>query len=112
MKKLEAIVEPFLLDGVKEALNDIGIDGITVSDVGGHGRENGHRQIYRGHESVVDVLPQIKIEMVVSDEQLEDVLLAVTRAARGGSIGDGRIFVSDVADVVRIRTGHRGEFAL
>lgn len=112
MKKLEAIIQPFLLDNVKKALDDLGVDGMTVSDVRGHSHQNGHRQVYRGQEYTVDVLPQIKIELVVSDDQLEDIVTAVSRAARNGTIGDDRIFISDLSDVIRIRTGHRGELAI
>jgi len=112
MKKIEAIIQPFHLDQVKQALNDLGIDSITITDVRGHGRPNGQKQVYRGQEFVMDVLPQIKIEMVVPDEQSEDVVLAVSRAARSGDPGDGQIFISDISDAVRIRTGFRGDLAL
>jgi nitrogen regulatory protein P-II 1 len=112
MKKLEAVIQPYLLDDVKQALDKLGIDGMTVSDVRGHGRHNGHRQVYRGQEYTVDVLPQIKIEVVVSDDQVEELVTTVSAAVRSGIIGDGMIFISDLSDVVRIRTGHRGELAI
>jgi len=112
MKKVEAIIQPFLLEEVKRALNDIGIESMMISDVRGHNLREGHVQVYRGREYLLDSLPQIRIEMVVPDEQSEDVVAAVSGAVRSGKTGDGKIFISDMADVVRIRTGHRGEFAL
>ena len=112
MKKLEAIIQPSKLDEVKHALTGIGIDGMTVSEVRGHGRQKGHREVYRGHEYTVDFLPKIKIEIVVPSEQSEEVVEALSGAARSGKIGDGKIFVSDVADAIRIRNGQRGDLAL
>ncbi len=112
MKKVEAIVQPFKTDEVKEALKTIGIDGMTVTEVRGHGRQKGHKEIYRGQEYTVDLLPKVKFEMVVQDARLEEVLAALTAAARTGKIGDGKIFVIDVLDVIRIRNGDRGESAL
>lgn len=112
MKKIEAIIQPFKMDDVREALKGIGIDGITISDVRGHGRQKGHREVYRGQEYNVDLLPKLKLEMVVPSERFEDVLQALREAARTGKIGDGKIFVFDVAEAVRIRNGDRGEMAL
>ena len=112
MKKLVAIIQPFMLDEVRQALNDIGIESMTISDVRGHSRQKGDKVVYRGQEYTVDLLPKIKIEMVVPAERSEDVVSAVSGAARRGKLDDGKIFISDVADVVRIRTGERGEFAL
>ncbi len=105
MKKVEAIIKPFKLDDVREALSAIGITGMTVTEVKGFGRQKGHTELYRGAEYVVDFLPKIKIELIISDDQLEPSLNAITQAARTGKIGDGKIFVSDVQKVVRIRTG-------
>ncbi|RMG57659.1 MAG: P-II family nitrogen regulator [Deltaproteobacteria bacterium] len=112
MKKIEAIIKPFKLDEVKEALNDIGVQGMTVVEVKGYGRQKGHTELYRGAEYVVDFLPKIKIELIVTDDMAEKVIETIETAARTGRIGDGKIFVSDVADVVRIRTGERGEDAI
>jgi nitrogen regulatory protein P-II 1 len=112
MKKLEAIIQPFMLDEVTQALNDIGIANMTISDVRGHSRRRGPKKVYRGQEYSANLLPKIKIEMVVPLERLEDVVSAVRGAARSGKIGNGKIFISDIADAVRIRTGDRGEFAL
>src|SRR4051794_22572680 len=112
MKKIEAIIQPFKLEEVKGALKDIGIDGITISEVRGHGRQKGHKEVYRGQEYTVDLLPKVKFEMVVPDERLEEVVGAVLQAARTGKIGDGKVFVFDVADVIRIRNGDRGQQAL
>ena len=112
MKKIEAIIKPFKLDEVKESLNDIGIHGMTVSEVKGFGRQKGHTELYRGAEYVVDFLPKIKIEVVIADDQLEPVLGAITGAARTGRIGDGKIFVSEITDVLRIRTGETGAQAI
>jgi len=112
MKKIEAIIKPFKLDEVKEALQELGVQGMTVQEVKGYGRQKGHTELYRGAEYVVDFLPKIKIEVVVSDDQLEAAIEAVTTAARTGRIGDGKIFVSDLTDVVRIRTGERGRQAI
>jgi nitrogen regulatory protein P-II 1 len=112
MKKIDAIIQPHKLDAVKDALKSIGIDGITVSEVRGHGRQKGHTEVYRGQEYNVDLLPKVKLEMVVSDSQVEGVLAALTEAARSGNIGDGKIFVTPVEEAVRIRNGDRGELAL
>ena len=112
MKKVEAIVQPFKTDEVKEALKAIGIDGMTVTEVRGHGRQKGHKEVYRGQEYTVDLLPKVKFEMAVPDARLEEVLAALTAAARTGKIGDGKIFVFDMVDAIRIRNGDRGESAL
>src|ERR1700733_9408746 len=112
MKKIEAIIQPFKLDEVKEALKGIGIDGMTITEVRGHGRQKGHKEVYRGQEYNVDLLPKVKFELVVSDARLEDVIVALTASARTGKIGDGKIFVYNVAEAVRIRNGDRGEAAL
>lgn len=112
MKKIEAIIKPFKLDDVKDALNEIGIQGITVSEVKGFGRQKGHTELYRGAEYVVDFLPKIKIEILVKAEIVPKVVEAIVDAAKTGRIGDGKIFVLPVEDVVRIRTGERGEDAI
>lgn len=112
MKKIEAIIQPFKLEEVKEALKAIGIDGMTITEVRGHGRQKGHKEIYRGQEYTVDLLPKVKIEMVVPGTRAEEVLKALTTAARTGKIGDGKIFVYDVAEAIRIRNDDRGEAAL
>jgi nitrogen regulatory protein P-II 1 len=112
MKKIEAIIQPFKVDQVKEALVGIGVDGMTISDVRGHGRQKGHREVYRGQEYNVDLLPKVKLEMVVPSDRFEEVLQALSGAARTGKIGDGKIFVFDVAEAVRIRNGDRGDTAL
>ena len=112
MQKVEAIIKPFKLDEVKEALNAIGIQGITVSEVKGFGRQKGHTELYRGAEYVVDFLPKIKVEIIVSDDVVSKVLEAVQGAANTGRIGDGKIFVLPVHEAVRIRTGDRGEDAI
>ena len=112
MKMVTAIVKPFKLDDVREALSDIGVQGITVSEVKGFGRQKGHTELYRGAEYVVDFLPKVKIEVVVPDGIVEQVIEAVTKAARTGKIGDGKIFVSTLEQVVRIRTGETGKDAL
>ena len=112
MKKIEAIIQPFKLDEVKEALKAIGIDGMTITDVRGHGRQKGHREVYRGQEYNVDLLPKVKLEMVVPTARYEEVLKTLTAAARSGKIGDGKIFVFDVAEAGRIRNDDRGETAL
>ncbi len=112
MQKVEAIIKPFKLDEVKEALNAIGIAGITVSEVKGFGRQKGHTELYRGAEYVVDFLPKIKIEVVVHDDMLEKVTDAIQSAANTGRIGDGKIFVMPVAEAIRIRTGERGDDAI
>ncbi len=112
MKKIEAIIQPFKLEEVKEALMAIGIDGMTISDVRGHGRQKGHKETYRGQEYNVDLLPKLKFELVVSDSRLEEVVNALAAAARTGKIGDGKIFVYEVAEAIRIRNDDRGESAL
>ena len=112
MKKIEAVIKPFKLDEVKEALQELGVQGMTVLEAKGYGRQKGHTELYRGAEYVIDFLPKIKIEVVIADDQLEAVVEAISRAARTGRIGDGKIFVSDLVDVVRIRTGERGGQAI
>ena len=112
MKKIEAIIKPFKIDEVKEALTAVGIQGITISEVKGFGRQRGHTELYRGAEYVVDFLPKIKVEIIVSDEQVESVMEAIVSAGRTGKIGDGKIFVTNVEEVVRIRTGETGSAAL
>ncbi|MFY8141012.1 MAG: P-II family nitrogen regulator [Caulobacter sp.] len=112
MKKIEAIIKPFKLDEVKEALQELGVQGMTVLEAKGYGRQKGHTELYRGAEYVVDFLPKIKIEVVVADDQLSGALEAIQNAARTGRIGDGKIFVSEVADVIRIRTGESGALAV
>ena len=112
MKKIEAIIKPFKLDEVKDKLNDLGIQGITVTEVKGFGRQKGHTELYRGAEYVVDFLPKIKMEIVIADTQVEDVVNAIVKAAQTGRIGDGKIFITNIEEVVRIRTGERGEDAV
>src|SRR3974377_2406775 len=112
MKKIEAIIQPFKLDEVKEALKGIGIDGMTISEVRGHGRQKGHKEVYRGQEYNVDLLPKVKLEMVVPAERSNEIVQALTTAARTGKIGGGKIFIYDVTGAVRIRNGDRGEAAL
>ena len=112
MKKIEAIIKPFKLDEVKDQLNEIGVKGITVSEVKGFGRQKGHAELYRGAEYIVDFLPKIKLEIIVSDELVDDVINAVTKSAQTGRIGDGKIFVTSLEDTIRIRTGERGEEAI
>jgi nitrogen regulatory protein P-II 1 len=112
LKKVEAVVKPFKLEEVKDALSAVGVQGMTVSEVKGFGRQRGHREIYRGAEYEVDFVPKVKIEVVVEDEHAAAVVEAITKAARTGKIGDGKIFVTTVEEVVRIRTGERGADAL
>jgi len=112
MKKIEAIIKPFKLDEVKEALADVGVLGLTVTEVKGFGRQKGHTELYRGAEYVVDFLPKVKIEVVLTDEMVPKALEAIERSAKTGRIGDGKIFVTTVDEVVRIRTGERGEDAV
>jgi nitrogen regulatory protein P-II 1 len=112
MKKIEAIIQPFKLDDVKEALKNIGVDGMTISEVRGHGRQKGHKEVYRGQEYSVDLLPKVKLEIVASDGRSNEVVDALVAAARTGRIGDGKIFVYDVAEAIRIRNADRGESAL
>jgi nitrogen regulatory protein P-II 1 len=112
MKKVEAIIQPFKLEEVKEALKAIGVDGMTVSEVRGHGRQKGHKEVYRGQEYQVDLLPKVKLELVVSDARLEEAVKTIAQSARTGKIGDGKVFVYEVAEAVRIRNDDRGESAL
>jgi nitrogen regulatory protein P-II 1 len=112
MKKIEAIIQPFKFDDVKEAMKAIGIDGMTVTEVRGHGRQKGHKEVYRGQEYEVDLLPKVKLEMVIPDARLDEVISTLTRSARTGKIGDGKLFVYEVAEAVRIRNDDRGESAL
>ncbi len=112
MKKIEAIIKPFKLDDVKEALDAIGVKGMTVSEVKGFGRQKGHVELYRGAEYEISFVPKIKIEIVTSDEKIENVIETILKSAKTGNIGDGKIFVSDVNDVIRIRTAERGSDAL
>jgi nitrogen regulatory protein P-II 1 len=112
MKKIEAIIQPHKLEEVKEALKNIGIDGMTITEVRGHGRQKGHKEVYRGMEYQVDLLPKVKVEMVVPDVRGDEVINALAAAARTGKIGDGKIFVFEVAEAVRIRNDERGEGAL
>lgn len=112
MKKLEAVIQPFKIEEVKEALKGIGVDGMTVTEVRGHGRQKGHTEVYRGQEYKVDLLAKIKVEIVIPAERLEEVLDVMVKAARTGKIGDGKIFVYDVADAIRIRNGDRGPSAI
>lgn len=112
MKKVEAVIKPFKLDEVREALSGIGVSGMTVTEVKGFGRQKGHTELYRGAEYVVDFLPKIKVELVIADSQVEAAVEAIVSAARTGKIGDGKIFVTSVEQVVRIRTGETGEEAV
>ena len=112
MKKIEAVIKPFKLDEVREALSEIGISGLTVTEVKGFGRQKGHTELYRGAEYVVDFLPKIKIEIVVNEEQVDPAIDAIIKAARTGKIGDGKIFVTPVEQVVRIRTGETNDAAI
>jgi nitrogen regulatory protein P-II 1 len=112
MKKVEAIIQPHKLADVREALKNIGVDGMTISDVRGHGRQKGHKEVYRGQEYTVDLLPKVKVEMVVPDSRLDEITKALSDAARTGKLGDGKIFVSSIEDAIRIRNNDRGEGAL
>jgi nitrogen regulatory protein P-II 1 len=112
MKKIEAIIKPFKLDDVKEALNEIGIQGMTISEVKGYGRQKGHKEIYRGAEYVVDFIPKVKIEIVVDSSQAEQVVEKIREAANTGKIGDGKIFISSIEEAVRVRTGEKGVAAI
>ena len=112
MKKIEAVIKPFKLDEVKEALQEIGLQGITVTEAKGFGRQKGHTELYRGAEYVVDFLPKVKIEIVITDDALDRAMDAIRRAAQTGRIGDGKIFVSNIEQVVRIRTGESGADAI
>lgn len=112
MKKIEAVIKPFKIDDVKDALGEMGIDGMTITEVKGHGRQKGHTELYRGAEYVVDFVPKVKIEMVVSEERVEEAIQAICTAARTGKVGDGKIFISSVEQVIRIRTGERDQDAI
>jgi nitrogen regulatory protein P-II 1 len=112
MRKIEAIIQPFKMDEVKDALTGIGIDGLTITEVRGHGRQKGHTEVYRGQEYNVDLLPKVKMEIVVSAERSDEVIHVLSEAARTGKIGDGKIFIFEVAEAIRIRNGDRGELAL
>ena len=112
MRKIEAIIQPHKLEDVKEALKNIGVDGMTITEVRGHGRQKGHTEVYRGMEYKVDLLPKVKLEMVVSDQRADEVIRTLVTAARTGKIGDGKVFVYEVADAVRIRNDDRGDAAL
>ena len=112
MKKVEAIIKPFKLDEVKDKLNELGVQGITVTEVKGFGRQKGHTELYRGAEYVVDFLPKIKMEFILADSQAEDVVSGIVKAAQTGRIGDGKIFITNLEEAVRIRTGERGEDAI
>jgi nitrogen regulatory protein P-II 1 len=112
MKKIEAVIKPFKLDDIKEALNDVGIQGMTVSEVKGYGRQKGHTEIYRGAEYAVDFIPKLKVEIVVADDRCDEVVEIIKKSSFTGKIGDGKIFITPIGDVVRIRTGERGVDAL
>jgi nitrogen regulatory protein P-II 1 len=112
MKKVEAIIQPSRFDSVKEALLEIGVEGMTVTEVRGHGRQKGHTEVYRGREYVVDLLPKVKLEIILPDALTENIVAAILKAAKTGKIGDGKIFVSKIDDSIRIRNGERGEPAL
>ena len=112
MRKIEAIIQPHKLEDVKEALKNIGVDGMTITEVRGHGRQKGHTEVYRGMEYKVDLLPKVKLEMVVADQRSDEVIRTLVTAARTGKIGDGKVFVYQVADAVRIRNDDRGDTAL
>jgi nitrogen regulatory protein P-II 1 len=112
MRKIEAIIKPFKLEEVKDALGEVGIEGMTVTEVKGFGRQKGHTEIYRGSEYTVDFLPKIKIELVIPDERLDDAITAIVKAAKTGKIGDGKVFVSPVQEAIRIRTEEKGAAAV
>jgi nitrogen regulatory protein P-II 1 len=112
MKKIEAIIQPYKLDEVKAALHSLGVEGLTIMEVRGHGRQKGHTEVYRGQEYTVDLLPKVKVEVVIPAARFEEVASALMAAARSGKIGDGKIFVYDVEETIRIRNGDRGEAAL
>ena len=112
MKKIEAIIKPFKLDDVKEALNNIGIKGMTISEVKGYGRQKGHKEIYRGAEYVVDFIPKVKLEIIVDADQVDEIVEHISQAANTGKIGDGKIFVLPVEEVIRVRTGEKGKEAI
>ena len=112
MKKIEAVIKPFKLEDVKDALTEAGITGMTVSDVKGYGRQQGHSELYRGAEYVVDFLPKIKLELIIADEDVDNIIKLITDSAKTGKIGDGKIFVSNIENIVRIRTGEEDEEAI
>lgn len=112
MKKIEAIIQPFKLEDVKEALKAIGVDGMTITEVRGHGRQKGHKEVYRGQEYQVDLLPKVKLELAVSDARVEEIVRTICGAARTGKIGDGKVFILPLEDAIRIRNDERGEPAL
>ena len=112
MKKIEAIIKPFKLDEVKAALNDVGVQGMTISEIKGYGRQKGHKETYRGTEYMIEFIPKVKIEVAVADQQAQRIIDAIMRTAKTGSIGDGKIFVTELKDAIRIRTGETGESAL
>ena len=112
MKKIEAVIQPFKLDDVREALKDIGIDGMTIYDVRGHGRQKGHKEDYRGQEYEVDLLPKVKLEAIVPGDRVEETVKAIVESARTGKIGDGKVFISDVGEAIRIRNDERDDEAL
>jgi len=112
MKRIEAIIQPFKLDDVREALKGIGVDGMTIYDVRGHGRQKGHKEVYRGQEYEVDLLPKVKVEVVVASERLDETVKTIVEAARTGKIGDGKVFIFDVESAVRIRNSETGDAAL
>jgi len=112
MKKIEAIIKPFKLDDVKEALQEVGINGMTIIEIKGHGRQQGHSELYRGAEYIVDFLPKIKLELIIPNADLDKTLMAITEAAKTGKVGDGKIFVSPIEKVIRIRTGEEDEEAI
>ena len=112
MKKIEAVIKPFKMDEVKEALREVGVEGMTVMEAKGFGRQKGHTEVYRGNEYTVDLLPKIKIEIVVHESKVDDVVNTIIRAAKTGKIGDGKVFVSNIEEIIRIRTEERGEKAI
>ena len=112
MKKIEAIIKPFKLDDVKEALNGMGIKGMTISEVKGYGRQKGHKEIYRGAEYIVDFIPKVKMEIIVEASQVDEVIETICQAAKTGKIGDGKIFVLPIDEVIRVRTGEKGKEAI
>ncbi len=112
MKKIEAVIQPFKLDDVREALKGVGVDGMTIYDVRGHGRQKGHKEVYRGQEYEVDLLPKVKIEAVVTDDRVEETVKAIVESARTGKIGDGKVFISDVGEAIRIRNSDKDSAAL
>lgn len=112
MKKIEAVIQPFKLDDVREALKDIGIDGMTIYDVRGHGRQKGHKEVYRGQEYEVDLLPKVKIEAIVPSDRVDETVKAIVESARTGKIGDGKVFISDISEAIRIRNNEKDDEAI